>query len=84
MCLMLHVKVLVHCLEMHTIPSPSFFLKLFFTARTMGFPVTRICTCAASQPVIQELWGALALVSVAVLLPSFSNFLTRCLGLLQR
>lgn len=25
MCLMLHVKVFMHCIEMGTIPSPSFF-----------------------------------------------------------
>ena len=51
MCLMFHIKVLMHCIEMNIIRSHSFFLKLFFTAnylRTMFFPGTRLCTCAAS------------------------------------
>lgn len=51
MCLMFHVKALMHCIEINTIQSQSFFFKVFFTAnylRTMVFPGTRLCMCAAS------------------------------------
>lgn len=77
MCLMFHVKVFVHCIEMNTTQSCSFFWKLFFTAdylRTVVFQALYIG---------RGLWGALSWATVVVLLPCFPNFLTCCLGLLQ-